>query len=237
MKLKITLLALTFSTSSAVFAQNLQGEVQEQRNKYDATVTASQVVLILDTVAWNHRTEGWGLLLKPEGYGIDFLGRQIAGDILFNSATSRAYDVLSDQENTAGVTWRDVGIIELTRFQPPVDPSLLGGVSVPTVPSVPSVPAGNNLSEVLIRLDRLEQQIAGTQGQNERIFDNSTSQRTEIKSMVTSLSDQLAKHDERVGAIEKIFKSWQTYIITAAPFLGYYLPKLGNSNTNTQAQP
>lgn len=108
-----------FSVVPPVLAQsNLLLTVQRIRLDYPTPMSPAQRAELLNRVAWEHRSEGWGLLQKtggnrcPAPQGVD-----IACDILVYAPTPWHYDVLIDSEGAATPAWIDAG---------PCDPNVSG---------------------------------------------------------------------------------------------------------------
>jgi hypothetical protein len=96
---------------------------------------------LLNRVAWEHRSEGWGLLRKPSGNRCPApQGVEVACDILVYSPTPWHFDVLIDSEGAATPTWGDVGPCDpnlngcdMARFLAPIAPTGQPPSGVPTV--------------------------------------------------------------------------------------------------------
>ncbi len=118
--------------------ESLLGDVQAARSKYGEKISHEQAAKILDTVAWNHKADGWGVLSKPAGNKCPISSSVfISCDYLFNKNSGNVYDVFSDAPGpctlatgeTISVTskaapvWRADGTLPLDRWVSPVDPS------------------------------------------------------------------------------------------------------------------
>jgi hypothetical protein len=105
---------------------SLLSSVQAERIKYGTPMTATQLGTLLNTVAWNNRNAGWGLLSKTSGNRCPSPAGEISCDILFHQPTGLHYDVLIDSEGEARPTWSLAGepphTIELSRWRAPVQP-------------------------------------------------------------------------------------------------------------------
>lgn len=113
---------------------DLSSEVQAVRAKYGDYVSHEQGAKILDTVAWNHKDEGWGLLSKPGGNNCPVGTTPVACDILFNKDSGIIYDVLSSgpgicngisAAGKAGLSWSSDGQKDLSLWVEPIDPASL----------------------------------------------------------------------------------------------------------------
>lgn len=144
----VSLLALLCLWPALTSAQpSLLGDVQAERAKYGAAMTPGEVAEMLNTVAWNHRAEGWGLLRKGSGNSCPLRDTFISCDILVNSRTVLHFDVLVDSENTARPDWRNAGPCvlsdssgcEMSRFQAPFQPR--GILMPPPEPEVATAPS------------------------------------------------------------------------------------------------
>lgn len=98
--------------------------LERLRNDYPTPMSHPQLAEYLNRVAWEHRSEGWGLLLKPGGNRCPApQGLDIACDILVHAPTAQHFDVLIDAGGASIPTWRLVGPIDMARFLPPVRPA------------------------------------------------------------------------------------------------------------------
>ena len=102
--------------------------VQRIRATYPGLMSEAQKAELLNRVAWEHRSEGWGLLKKtggsrcPAPQGVD-----VACDILVYAPTAWHFDVLVDGQIPA---WQDDGPCDpavsgcdMSRFVAPVRPA------------------------------------------------------------------------------------------------------------------
>jgi hypothetical protein len=162
MRTVIVCLSLLFA--APLYAQqNLQGEIQVERNKYPATHIGSvQIGEILNTVAARHAHEGWRIMAKSGGNNCaqPQTGTRIACDILLYLPTSHWFDVLRDAEGdgsgTATPQWSDGGVGDMSAAVMPV-----GGTTPPVIPPViPPTQPPLDLSGVHVKLDALAVQLA-----------------------------------------------------------------------------
>ena len=108
-------------TVPAIAQPNHLSTVQRIRATYPAVMSEAQKAELLNRVAWEHRSEGWGLLKKtggsrcPAPQGVD-----VACDILVYAPTAWHFDVLVDGQIPA---WQDDG---------PCDPAVSGCDNVTT---------------------------------------------------------------------------------------------------------
>lgn len=101
--------------------------VQRFRATYPAVMSEAQKAELLNRVAWEHRTEGWGLLRKTGGARCPApQGVEVACDILVYAPTAWHFDVLVDGQIPA---WQDAGPCDpavsgcdMSRFLAPVRP-------------------------------------------------------------------------------------------------------------------
>ena len=115
-------------TVPAIAQPNHLSTVQLIRATYPAVMSEAQKAELLNRVAWEHRSEGWGLLKKtggsrcPAPQGVD-----VACDILVYAPTAWHFDVLVDGQIPA---WQDDGPCDpavsgcdMSRFVAPVRPA------------------------------------------------------------------------------------------------------------------
>ena len=125
-----------FAASQAVRAEdtNLLSDLEAARAKYGATISHEQAAKILDTVAWNHKNENWGLLSKPDGNNCPVGSTPVACDILINKDSGIIYDVFNDSPGICnGISvaapskpqWNanDLNTDDVSRWMAPIDPS------------------------------------------------------------------------------------------------------------------
>src|SRR5262249_49365532 len=94
--------ALALTAAPAVAQTSLLPTVQRVRQGYPAIMTAAQKGELLNRVAWEHRTEGWGLLQKSSGNRCAApQGTDVACDILVYAPTAWHFDVLADSDTAA----------------------------------------------------------------------------------------------------------------------------------------
>lgn len=213
--MKRSLVALVFvilATSHAGAQTPFLADVQTLRAQYPTPMTPAQLGELLNRLAWLHRTEGWGLLHKPQGNNCPGAGQIVSCDILVHAPSATHWDVLTDQEDAATPVFNPKGPIEVSRFVPPVDP---GGSTPPSSPPVP--PA---VSEVLalLRLTRAEDS-----GQQERIYadlkasiaDSTAQMVAEVRSSHSALREQIRLHDEEPSWVGRIIGNRYVQIIAA----------------------
>ena len=97
----------------------------EIRPEYPTPMSNDQLGEMLNRVAWIHRSDGWGLLAKPDGASCKqpVTGTKIARDILCIINPNIHYDCLVDAEGQAKPIWQNKGSYLTQRFVSPVDPS------------------------------------------------------------------------------------------------------------------
>lgn len=84
--------------------------VVSERAKYGATMTDDQCAELMNTVAWIHRAEGWGLNSKTSGtHGVRYDGQGVAHDVLHHQPTNDMYDVLVGAGAQSTPTWNYLG--------------------------------------------------------------------------------------------------------------------------------
>jgi hypothetical protein len=81
---------------------SLLSQLQTERNKYGATMTAGEIGGLLNAVAWNNRSAGWGLSGKTFGNRCPSPAGEIACDILHHQPTNTLYDVLIGADPDVG---------------------------------------------------------------------------------------------------------------------------------------
>lgn len=105
--------------------------LQAFRADYPTPMSSAQQAELLNRVAFQHRTEGWGLLRKlggsrcPAPQGVD-----VACDILVNEPSIWHFEVLIDPGGAGKPVWRDVGPCvlgpssgcDIARFVEPIAP-------------------------------------------------------------------------------------------------------------------
>ena len=102
-------------TVPAIAQPNHLSTVQRIRATYPAVLSEAQKAELLNRVAWEHRSEGWGLLKKTGGARCPApQGVEVACDILVYAPTAWHFDVLVDGQIPA---WQDAG---------PCDPAVSG---------------------------------------------------------------------------------------------------------------
>lgn len=197
----VSLLALLCLWPALTSAQpSLLGDVQAERAKYGAAMTPGEVAEMLNTVAWNHRAEGWGLLRKGSGNSCPLRDTFISCDILVNSRTVLHFDVLRDAENAAVPQWNNAGPCvlsdssgcEMSRFQAPFQPR--GILMPPPDPEVATAPSTSSadvdaLLALLAEHDkavtaRIEAARQDSEDRAERMFADLVARLTEIKGLV-----------------------------------------------------
>lgn len=129
-------LSIFFTISYIVLAEdaNLLSDLETVRAGYGNYISHEQAAKILDTVAWNHKNEGWGLLSKSGGNNCPVGSTSIACDILINKNSGIIYDVLIDAPGICnGVSvaaqgrpqWNahTLNLGDISRWMAPIDPS------------------------------------------------------------------------------------------------------------------
>jgi hypothetical protein len=110
---------------------NLLSELQEIRRKYPVSPTVDQCVAILNELAWNHRSEGFGLLRKDGGNRgkQPKTGINCSVDWSVSDYYKRGVDCLVatpnselGEEGPAVPTWNDGEEFDLSRWIAPVEP-------------------------------------------------------------------------------------------------------------------
>ena len=115
----------------ALAQQDLSADVERIRALYPTPMSPAQHGEFLNRIAWEHRAEGWGLLIKTGGNRCPApQGVEVACDILVYAPNPWHFDVLSDVGVTDGPSWFDDGPCtippsgcEMSRFLPPVRPA------------------------------------------------------------------------------------------------------------------
>lgn len=166
MRKSFLILCLLLLPSPGWAQASLLGDLQVARSHYGASMTSAQVAEMLNSVAWAHRAEGWGMLRKGSGNSCPLRDTFISCDILIHAPTIQHFDVLIDAEGRAEPTWNLVGPCilgpssgcEMSRFLPPFDP---GGTVTPSPPQpgpqpqpVPP-PVQTDLTPILDTLERM----------------------------------------------------------------------------------
>lgn len=129
-------IGLFFIDTNVIFAEdiNLSSDIQAARAQYGDWVSHEQAAKILDTIAWNHQSEGWGLLRKSGGNNCPLESDPIACDILFNKVSGNIYDVFSSgpgicngisAAGKAGLSWGLDGPGDASLWVAPIDPASL----------------------------------------------------------------------------------------------------------------
>ncbi len=102
-------------------ATSLLGDLQNERIKYPSSLASlctnptglepasCPLGNILNTVAWNNATNGWGLSSKTSGHRCPSPAGEIACDILGHKPTNTIYDTFIDAENAATPMWNYIG--------------------------------------------------------------------------------------------------------------------------------
>lgn len=128
--------------------------LQIERAKYGTPMTNEQCVEMLNTVAWIHRAEGWGLSGKTSGTRARrYDGVEVAHDILHHLPTNDLYDVLEAAPTVARPIFNNVGKPFPGRpFIAPIEPKSGSSHPVPTpTPSPgPTVPPPNVVEQRLL---------------------------------------------------------------------------------------
>ena len=88
---------------------SLLSDVQTERAKYGATMNATELGQLLNTIAWKNRSNGWGLNFKNSGTFCPSPAGCIAGYILPQPPTGRPVDVLVGAGEKSSPTWNGLG--------------------------------------------------------------------------------------------------------------------------------
>lgn len=120
--------------------------LQSVRPRFPTPMSPAQLGEFLNTVAWQHRADGWGLLRKDGGNNCPSPATVLVScDFLVHAPTATGFDVLIASETEAVPTWAGPFPIEPARFVAPTDPLT---VSQPAIP-----PAA------VTQLDRVEEKL------------------------------------------------------------------------------
>jgi hypothetical protein len=105
------------------------------RKTYPTPMSNNQLGELLNAVAWTHRSEGYGLLAKPQGSHClqPQTGTLVSRDILMLAGSGRIFDVLIDAEGKATPTWGEKKALSPKLFVPPIDST----VPLPPTPTQP----------------------------------------------------------------------------------------------------
>lgn len=152
--MKKALIVFLLVAAPAAAQTSLLGDVAAERSKYGPSMSPDQVASLLNTVAWNHRAEGWGLLRKGAGNSCPIAGTFVSCDILIHRPSMLHFDVLTDAENTARPQWNVVGPCvlgpssgcDMANFLDPVAPA--GSVPPVVVPPVVVPPIQTDLTPI-----------------------------------------------------------------------------------------
>jgi hypothetical protein len=138
------LLVLFLGAAPALGQPNLQAEVAAARAKYPTPMTPLEQASVVNTVAWQHRAEGFALLAKPDGNNCPQprTGARVACDILVHRPTGTHIDVLGDAEGAGVPGWSPKGAIDLARAIDAVDPQ----------DDPPTPPPDDDLKPLLVQL-------------------------------------------------------------------------------------
>lgn len=129
----LSIFFITFHTLQADDT-NLISDIQTVRAKYGDYISHEQAAKILDTVAWNHKSEGWGLLNKPSGNNCPLGSVPISCDFLFNKNSGNGYDIFGSGPGIcngisaaghATARFSLAGSEDITRWIAPIDPASL----------------------------------------------------------------------------------------------------------------
>ena len=103
--------------------ESLLPTVKQERAKYPTPVPNDELGTLLNTVAWQHRAEGWGLAEKFVGARSvqPHTGTFVSRDLLIHRPSSLMYDVLQDVAEAAVPVWNLVGSSDMP-WVAPVDP-------------------------------------------------------------------------------------------------------------------
>jgi len=100
--------------------ESLIDTVEQERDKYDDTLTNPQMGELLNNVAWRHRDAGWVLAGKDTGAHTrqPHTGTPISRDVLIHVPSARMYDVLADVAGEARPQWLYVGPVDYPVVHP-----------------------------------------------------------------------------------------------------------------------
>lgn len=137
----LVIMGMLALATPAAAQTSLLPTLEQLRVEYPTPMSPEQLGEYLNRVAWEHRSEGWGLLEKGGGHRCPApQGVDISCDILIHEPSIHHFDVLIDSEGAAIPAWRDVGPCVLgpssgctmKNYVPPVNP----------YPPLPTVPTG-----------------------------------------------------------------------------------------------
>ena len=183
---------------SASAQQHLFGAVVAARARYGTPMPPAQISDLLNRVAWDHRSDGWGLLAKPSGHNCPFARTDIACDILVHAPSATHWDVLADQEGAARPVFNNAGPIDLSRFVAPIDP---GGTSPPppVPPVLPPPPAG--VTDVLTALHQASAQRSAEYAD---VVNRVNDLRGIVLTTHAATTQQLTRIEEKTSVLAKI---------------------------------
>lgn len=140
---------------------NLLATVGKVRATYGTPMTDDECVELCNTVAWEHRADGWGLSQKLGGIrGLRRDGASCAHDILHHLPTNQLFDVLAGAPLAATPVWQPKGAPQGDDriWVAPIPPA-----GVPVAPVAPQpvnpTPSGPTLGEVLDAVQALNARL------------------------------------------------------------------------------
>src|SRR5678815_3503337 len=122
---------------------SLLGAVQTARRAWGATMTNGECVALLNSVAWMHRADGWGLSLKPNGnHGMRHDGKPCAVDVLYHQPSRTVWDVLRAAGEVSEPTWIPITTYDFAGrpWVSPIDPIPVLPIPAPVPLPVPVPP-------------------------------------------------------------------------------------------------
>ena len=204
--------------ASPVSAQPVLTTLMQERAQLPTPMASSQIGALLNTVAWVHRGEGWGLISKPQGSNCPTPASvPVSCDILLHP--SGAFDVLLDAESAGVPQFARIGEPDFSRFIAPVDP---GGVVPPSpVPPSPPYPVPDPIDDVVAML---RQSRGEDSAQQERIYvdlkasiaDSTAQILAEVRASHSALREQIREHDAAPMWLTKVVSNRYVQIIAAA---------------------
>lgn len=150
-------------------AQTAAQDLVTARARFGPLVSRGEIGIILNEVAWKHRAEGLGLLVKPNGNNCPQPGTgvRVSCDWLVNLVTHRGGDVLAAATNddfspAPGLPQNSKmdEAFDETAFLPPVEPMGGTGGTVPsTPPPPPDLEAARAIADLSRRIDAMAEQL------------------------------------------------------------------------------
>lgn len=143
---------------------NVFAALQQERAKYGTPMTNDQCVDLLNTVAYQFASAGWGLYKKPSGNnGIRSDGTPCSVDFLVLSPSAAGFDVFTD---AGGATTPQRGgepeLMDLSRWVAPIPPAASEPAPTPTPTPTPvpaPTPAPDRTADVLEAIAALSRKV------------------------------------------------------------------------------